>query len=167
MALPIIVIITVASLYFHNNNSEKNNTTISISDSIKKEEIINSYLKGNTPLVKWIIKKTKIDYNLVDIAACKGDLHFLLWLHSKNFSATTAAMDGCCINGHYLVLKFLSLKRTEGFSEEAVYGALRNNHHDIYTWLYHTYQRVRNNSAVYEKFCKDHNINYPDTSKYF
>jgi hypothetical protein len=130
--------------------------------NIKQETIIEAYLKGYTELVKWVIKRTNIDYKLFDIAASKGDLEFIIWLHSKNFSATVNAMNGACINGHLLVVKFLSVKRTEGFSDDAVYGALREGHYDVYKWLFENYQKVSNNKHKYILFCKEHNIAYPE-----
>lgn len=129
--------------------------------NINNDIIINAYLSGHTELVKWIIKKTGIDYKLFDIAASKGDLEFVMWLDNKRFSATTKAFDAACINGHYMLVKFLSIKRTEGFSEEAVFGCLRENHIDIYQWLYTNYEKVRTNAYKYELFCKEHSLHYP------
>jgi hypothetical protein len=133
---------------------------------IDKDIIIDSYLRGNKCLVKWIIKKTGVDYKLFDIASSKGDLEFVIWLNNKNFTGTIRALDNACINGHLLTVKFLSLKRNEGFSEEAVIGALREGHDEVYIWLYENYERVRNNDNKYKIFCKEHSIIYPIHNAY-
>ncbi|OQR80547.1 hypothetical protein ACHHYP_20873 [Achlya hypogyna] len=70
-----------------------------------------------------------------DIAATRGNLSLVTWLHDKGAACSTAAMDGAAANGHIKVVRFLHENRTEGCSADALSAAVAHGHLEVVSYL--------------------------------
>ncbi|KAF0718532.1 Aste57867_1634 [Aphanomyces stellatus] len=75
-------------------------------------------------------------YNALDIAATRGHLDVLEYLHDRDYvGCTKVAMGGAALHGHVHVLAFLHRKRHEGCFRGALDGAAQRGLHDVVRWL--------------------------------
>ncbi|KAF0687106.1 Aste57867_21077 [Aphanomyces stellatus] len=100
---------------------------------------------GNLPALRVLLEKTNhkcTEANLVDWAACNGQLNVIEFLHASTTGTvrcTTWAMDIAATNGHLRVLQWLHANRSEGCTMSAVRGAARHGHLDVLHWLHDTF----------------------------
>ncbi|EQC33226.1 hypothetical protein SDRG_09210 [Saprolegnia diclina VS20] len=71
----------------------------------------------------------------MNLAAARGSLPLLTWLHQHGASCTRAAMDGAAANGHLDIVSFLHHHRSEGCSTSALSAAVANGHIDVVRFL--------------------------------
>ncbi|KAL2914245.1 hypothetical protein HK105_206189 [Polyrhizophydium stewartii] len=65
--------------------------------------------------------------DIMDAAACIGNLDLVQHMHERGFSCTTAAMDGAAENSHINVVRFLHDNRTEGCTRAGLARALNRS----------------------------------------
>lgn len=76
---------------------------------------------------------------VMDIAAMKGRLDIVQWLHENHtHTCTVKAMNLAASFGHLDVLKWLFHNRREGCTMEAFECAAKNNHSHVVDWFYTT-----------------------------
>ncbi|KAL2914244.1 hypothetical protein HK105_206188 [Polyrhizophydium stewartii] len=69
--------------------------------------------------------------DIMDAAACIGNLALVKGMHERGFGCTTAAMDGAAENSHGNVVRFLHDNRTEGCTRTGLARALNIMDHEI------------------------------------
>ena len=71
----------------------------------------------------------------MDMAACRGHLPAVIWLHQHRTGCTKYAMDFAMVEGHLHIVKWLHENRTEGGTIHAMNVAKENGQSHVIEWL--------------------------------
>jgi hypothetical protein len=71
----------------------------------------------------------------MDMAACRGHLPAVIWLHQHRTGCTKYAMDFAMVEGHLHIVKWLHENRTEGGTIHAMNVAKENGQTHVIEWL--------------------------------
>ncbi|RHY34202.1 hypothetical protein DYB32_001096 [Aphanomyces invadans] len=82
------------------------------------------------------VVEDKVMLGPLDIAASKGRLAVVQWLHATGYPCTTYAMDSAVGNGYLETFKWLAAHRTEGCSTMAMDVAAENGHLEVSVGLW-------------------------------
>lgn len=90
-------------------------------------------------ILKWLYENhiCTLDHCTFDLAAERGNLDMVEFLHFNGVSCTTVAMNKASEYGHKLIVKFLHYNRSEGCTTDAMDLAAANGHIDIVKFLHY------------------------------
>ncbi|OQR93449.1 hypothetical protein THRCLA_08446 [Thraustotheca clavata] len=94
----------------------------------------NAKEKNHTKIVTYLTHRQDMKWDL-DIAALHGNLDVVRKLHELGGSCTSAAMDNAAANGHFEIVKYLHVHRSEGCTTNAMDLAAARGHVRVVKYL--------------------------------